>query len=108
MLSTLNPEQSQKRFNEREIHALVQKAVDLRDDLTREHGIYVWNWLQAGCGSEVENSNRFDVEGEAGDNAFPLCIFPGLSRKFRNVRGSIEEVVVTQGIVEMEKIPQVG
>lgn len=106
LLSTLHTAQSPIRFKQTEIHDLIQTAVELRDDLTREYGIYVWCWVQADSAIEP-NSKKVDVEGVFGGDVFPLCLFPGLCRKFKNARGVIEEVVVSQVMVEMEKIHSV-
>ena len=106
MLSNLLPVQDEAFFDasiSREIHDVVLKAVELRDALTREHGIYVWCWQQAGSKVE-EDLEKFDIEGESGDDSFPLCLFPGLIRKFKNDKGVIQDVVVSQVMVEMESL----
>jgi hypothetical protein len=55
LLSNIQPVPA-KYFDESDIRDLIQKAVDLKNDMTRENGIYVWYWLSADAA--IENKFR--------------------------------------------------
>jgi hypothetical protein len=90
-------------FNFKDLTSIIDAAVHLRNEMTKEQAIYRFDWFSPDCkvdlGSEL---CQFDYETDLESDALPLCTFPGLFRVIRNRQGSIEHVCTMKTKVSLE------
>ena len=85
---------------EEDIYSIVQTAVDLRNDMTRELAFYSCYWF--GVDSKVDLDSGFcEFEGWRDEETFPLCVFPGFGLAFKLDDGSIKEICIKPAAVEL-------
>lgn len=85
---------------EADIYRIVETAVDLRNDMTRELAFYSCYWF--GVESKVDLDSGFcEFEGWRDEETFPLCVFPGFGMAEKWDDGSIKEICVKPAVVEL-------
>ena len=75
--------------------------MELRNDMTREHAIYVWCWFSSDAKID-QGSATVEFEGTLEENVVPLCVFPGLRRRFKKEDGVTRDACVAPVKVELE------
>ena len=84
-----------------ELFDIVDFAVDLRNDITKEFAIYSCFWYSADCKIDLD-SGFCEFEGWRDDRPFVLCMFPGFSQSIKLPDGSIKEFCVKPARIDFE------
>jgi hypothetical protein len=84
-----------------DLFAIVDAAVDLRNDITEEHAIYSCYWYCADCKIDLD-SGFCTFDGWRDDHSFLLCTFPGFSQSIKLHDGSIKEICVKPATIEID------
>ena len=82
------------------IKDIVNDAVQLRNDMTKELVIYHPFWLSINARSL--NRDSADCQGTLRENAMAVYIFPGFLREFKQENEDSQNVIVTRARVELE------
>jgi hypothetical protein len=80
---------------------IVDTAVDLRNDITKEFAIYSCFWFSADCKIDLD-LGLCEFDGWCDERPFLLCISPGFSQSIKLHDGSIKELCLKQARIEME------
>lgn len=80
---------------------IIDFAVDLRNDITKELAIYSCYWFSADCKIDLD-LGLCDFDGWRDEYSFLLCIFPGFSQSIKLHDGAIREVLLKPARIEME------
>jgi hypothetical protein len=86
-----------------EIESIVNLAIELRTEMTRELAIYRCNWFSTK--DEVQQKAEFEeFDGAAlGKTTLSLCVFPGFVREMkRDGDSKVKQVCVTKTKVEIK------
>jgi hypothetical protein len=84
-----------------EIKHLINHAVQLRNDMTKELAIYFPYWIEVGV-DVLKHSEAIEYDGEPQSRSLALCVFPALARRVKNGQGKLSDVCVTRAKVELE------
>lgn len=88
-------------WSSNELFDIVDCAVDLRNDITKEFAIYSCFWYSADCKIDLD-SGFCEFEGWRDDRPFVLCMFPGFSQSIKLPDGSIKEICVKPARIDFE------
>jgi hypothetical protein len=94
-----SPGNTQSSFHA-QLSEIIDKAVDLRNDMTRELAMYSIWWF---AGDRILKYPDFiECHGEGQTASLALCVWPALIRKTKNDDGEIKLFCVTRAKVELE------
>jgi hypothetical protein len=79
---------------------ILDAAVDLRNDMTKELAIYSCYWISTD--NKIDLDSGFYKFWEWHESPFPICLFPGFSQSVKLHDGSIKEICVRPAKLELD------
>jgi hypothetical protein len=90
-------------FNSKDLTSIIDAAVHLRNEMTKEQAIYCFDWFSPDSKVDLNSEMcQFDYETALESDALALCTFPGLFRVIRNKQGNLEHVCTMTTKVSLE------
>jgi hypothetical protein len=90
-------------FNSKDLTSIIDAAVHLRNEMTKEQAIYRFDWFSPDSKVDLDSEVcQFDYETTLESDVLALCTFPGLFRVIRNKQGNIEHVCTMTTKVSLE------
>jgi hypothetical protein len=86
--------------NSEELLGIVDLAVDIRNNMTRERAIYSCFWFPPDSHVNLD-SLFYEFEGW-GDEPLSLCLSPGLSESVKLEDGGLKEICIIPALVQMD------
>jgi len=87
-------------FNSEELSGIVDLAVEIRNNMTRERAIYSCFWFPANSPINLD-SLFYEFEGWR-DEPLSLCLSPGLCESIKMDDGGLKEICITPARVQMD------
>ena len=87
--------------NYEDLFGIVQEAVKLRNDITKERAVYSIYWFSTNSSLNLD-TNFCEFEGWRDEQPLWLCVFPGLSESVKLSDGSIKDICIKPARVALD------